>query len=220
MRGRQPSSNRLWEGIGAQLRHPSGLFGKLAGSAMVFANAKPNTLAIAALSLRAGESLLELGCGPGRALQQLLACPHLARAIGLDWSDVMLAQASRRNRPAFDAGRLALVRGDFARLPFIAEFVDAILAVNVAYFMDSPAAVHEARRVLRPGGRIVLFATHRSAMRNWPFAGAHSHRLFDHAGLTALLIDAGFAAECIHIESVNAGFGVLGLLAVAHKEKA
>ena len=190
----------------------------MAGSLMAFANAKPNTLALAALSMREGESLLELGCGPGRALQGLLRLPHLARVIGLDWSEVMLAQASRRNRRAVEAGRLALVRGDFATLPFIAELADAILAVNVVYFMHSSAAVREARRVLRPGGRMVLYATDRSAMRRWPFAGSHTHRLFDHNRLTALLIDAGFAADCIRIEGVDAGFGIMGLLAVAQKE--
>ena len=191
----------------------------MAGSLMAFVNAKPNTLAVAALSMREGESLLELGCGPGCALQGLLRLPHLARVIGLDWSEVMLAHASRRNRLALEAGRLALVRGDFARLPFIAEIADAILAVNVVYFMHSSAAVREARRVLRPGGRMVLYATDRSAMRRWPFAGSHTHRLFDQNRLTALLIDAGFAADCIRIEGVNAGLGIMGLLAVAQKEK-
>jgi SAM-dependent methyltransferase len=215
----RPSFTALWQGIGAQLRNPSGLWGRMAGSLMAFANAKPNTLALAALSMREGESLLELGCGPGCALQGLLRLPHLARVIGLDWSEVMLAHASRRNRLALEAGRLALVRGDFARLPFIAEIADAILAVNVVYFMHSSAAVREARRVLCPGGRMVLYATDRSAMRRWRFAGPDTHRLFDHNRLTALLIDAGFAADCIRIEGVNAGLGVMGLLAVARKEK-
>jgi SAM-dependent methyltransferase len=207
----------LWEGIGAQLRNPSGLWGRTAGSAMAIANAKPNTLAVAALGMRDGESLLELGCGPGHALQELLRLPHLARVIGLDWSEVMLAQASRRNRLAVEVGRLALIRGNFARLPFVDEVADAVLAVNVAYFMHSSAAVREARRVLRPGGRIVLYATDRSAMRRWPFAGPNTHRLFNHKSLTTLLIDAGFAADRVRIESVNAGFGIEGLLAMAQK---
>jgi SAM-dependent methyltransferase len=215
----RPSFNALWQGGGAQLRNPSGLSGRLLGRVMTFANAKPNTLATAALGMREGESLLELGCGPGRALQGLLRLPHRGRLIGLDWSEVMLAHASRRNRPALEAGRLVLVRGDFARLPFIDEIADAILAVNVAYFMYSSAAIREARRVLRPGGRIVLYVTHSSAMRRWPFAGPDTHRLFDHNGLTALLVDAGFAADWIRIECVDAGFGVLGLLAVAWKEE-
>jgi SAM-dependent methyltransferase len=210
----------LWEGIGAQLRNPSGLWGRTTGSVMAVANAKPNTLAVAALGMREGESLLELGCGPGHALQELLRLPHLARVIGLDWSEVMLAQASRRNRLALEAGRLALIRGDFGGLPFVDEITDAVLAVNVVYFMHSSAAAREAHRVLRPGGRIVLYATHGSAMRRWPFAGYHTHRLFDHKRLTTLLIDAGFAVDRIRIEGVNAGFGIGGLLAVAQKEKA
>ena len=187
--------------------------------AMARANAKPNRLALAALSLRDGETLLELGCGSGRALHESLRSSRLGQAIGLDWSDTMLAQASRRNRWTLEAARCVLVRGEFAHLPFADEIVDAVLAVNVVYFMKSSAAVHEARRVLRPGGRIVIYATDRSAMRHWPFAGRHTHRLFDSSRLTALLVDAGFSADRIRIEGVNAGFGVAGLLAVAHKEK-
>jgi ubiquinone/menaquinone biosynthesis C-methylase UbiE len=208
----------LWEGIGAQLRNPSGLRGRLTGMAMARANAKPNRLAIAALGLSDGETLLELGCGSGRALHDSLRSSPLARGIGLDWSETMLAQASRRNWRMLEAGCLALVRGEFSHLPFADEIVDAVLAVNVVYFMKSSAAAREARRVLRPGGRIVLYATDRSAMRHWPFAGRHTHRLFDRSQLAGLLVDAGFSADCVRVEGVNAGFGVAGLLAVARKE--
>lgn len=187
---------------------------------MAVANARPNALAAAALGMTEGESLLELGCGPGRALQGLLRSPRLTRAIGIDRSDAMLSQAASRNQQSLEAGRLVLIRGDFAKLPFIDEIADAVLAVNVVYFMHESAALREARRVLRPGGRIVIYATHGSAMRRWPFAGPDTHRLFDQNGLTALLLDAGFAADRIRIESVDAGFSVLGLLAVARKEEA
>jgi len=108
-------------------------------------------------------------------------------------SEAMLARAERRNRPAIETGRLALVRGDFAALPFLAASADAILAVNVVYFMGNAAAAREGHRVLRPGGRIVLYASDRSAMRAWPFAGPETHRLFDRNELAALLLEAGFA---------------------------
>ena len=169
--------------------------------------------------LRDGESLIELGCGPGHALKALLRRPHLSFAIGLDWSETMLAQAARRNRSALDARRLALVRGDFAKLPLDDGTADAVLAVNVVYFMSASTVV-EARRVLRPGGRLVIYATHGSAMRRWPFACPHSHRLFDRKRLAALLVEAGFREERIRIDDVDAGFGVSGLLGVATKEDA
>jgi SAM-dependent methyltransferase len=215
-----PPVDAVWHGIGAQLRSPSGAWGQVAGRAMALANARPNALAIAALGIDDGESLLELGCGPGHALQGVLRAQELERAIGLDWSEVMLAQAARRNRTAIEKGRLELVRGDFAKLPFADEIVEAVLAVNVAYFMQSSGALREARRVLRPLGRIVLYATDRAAMSRWPFAGPDTHRLFDRDRLAALFVEAGFAPDYVDIEGVNAGFGVAGLLAVAQKRKA
>jgi SAM-dependent methyltransferase len=212
-----PSFDAVWHGIGAQLRNPSGLWGRLAGSAMAVANARPNALAVTALGMREGESLLELGCGPGHALQELLRLPRLKRAIGLDWSEVMLAQAAHRNRRALEAGRLVLIRGDFAKLPFTDEIADAVLAVNVAYFMQSSAALREAYRVLRKGGRIVLYATDERAMRRWPFVGPDTHRLFDHDQLATLFINAGFPRDRISIDGVNAGLGIAGLVALAYK---
>jgi SAM-dependent methyltransferase len=208
----------VWHGIGAQLRNPSGLWGRLTGRAMALVNARPNALCVSALRLKAGESVLELGCGPGLAVQRLIRLPELELVIGIDWSEVMLAQAARRNRAALEAGRLALVRGDFARLPFGDAIADAVLAVNAAYFMPGSAALREAHRVLRTGGRIVLYATEESAMRRWPFAGPDTHRLFDRDSLAALLLDAGFPRNRIGIDEVDAGFGVAGLVALAHKD--
>ena len=186
---------------------------------MGLVNAKPNAAALAVLDLGDGDSLIELGCGPGHALQSLLRARHLKQAVGLDWSETMLAQASRRNRLALEAGRLALVRGDCAKLPFDDETADAVLAVNVVYFM-SASSISEARRVLRPGGRLAVYATHGSAMRRWPFASRHSHRLFDRKRLAALLAEAGFMRNRIRIDDVDAGFGVIGLIGVATKEGA
>lgn len=206
--------------LGTQLRHPAGLPGRVTGSLMGIANARPNALAIAALDLRADESVLELGCGPGHALQALLRDARRSKVIGVDWSDVMLAQAARRNRGALATGRLELIRGDFAKLPLVDSIADAILAVNVVYFMANAAALGEARRVLRPGGRVVLYATHGSIMRRWPFACSDTHRLVDQRRLRALLVDAGFAGDRIRIEGVNAGLGTLGLLAAAEKDRA
>jgi SAM-dependent methyltransferase len=209
----------LFHGIGGQLRRPSSLSGRVTGGLMALLNARANALAIAALSPRDGETLLELGCGPGRALQALLRVARRSKVIGIDWSDVMLAQAARRNRLAVATGGLELIGADFAKLPLIDAIADAILAVNVVYFMANSAALGEARRVLRPGGRMVLYATHGSIMRRWPFAGPDTHRLFDHKRLRALLVDAGFASDFIRIETVNAGFGVPGLLALAAKQR-
>jgi ubiquinone/menaquinone biosynthesis C-methylase UbiE len=202
----------VWRSIGQQLRKPSGRPGHLTGTLMGVANARANAHAIAALTLGPHACVVELGCGPGFALRSLLRSPTVSRAIGIDWSKAMLADAARRNKSDIASGRLSLIRGDFACLPLAQNIADAILAVNVAYFMNGTETITEACRVLKPGGRLVLYATEASAMQHWPFAEAHTHRLFDRHGLADLLAGAGLSA---HIDMVDAGFGIPGLIAVA-----
>jgi 2-polyprenyl-6-hydroxyphenyl methylase/3-demethylubiquinone-9 3-methyltransferase len=94
-----------------------------------------------------GTRLLDLGCGKGRFAAHLSALG--AEVVGLDLSAGMLARA----------GRLARVRGSARRLPFPASSFDGLIAVEVFEHL-SPAgvdgALSEARRVLRPGGTIVV----------------------------------------------------------------
>ena len=211
------TASTFWSAVGAQLRRPEGPAGRITGHAMRFANARANACAVTALDPRPGERIVEIGCGPGHALRHLLAADVTA-VTGIDHSAEMLDQAARRNAPAVAVGYLRLLHGDFTRLPLADASVEAVLAVNVAYFMKDAGALAEARRVLVPGGRLVLYATHASAMRNWRFATPHSHRLFDEEALRALITAGGFAADGVVLQRVDAGFGVRGLIAVARKE--
>lgn len=206
----------FWAAVGAQLRRPEGAAGRIAGHAMRLANARANACAVRALAPLGGERILEIGCGPGHALRSILAA-GVARVTGIDHSPVMIAQAGRNNARAVATGRLRLVDGDFSTLPMEDDCVDAVLAVNVAYFMNDATALAEARRVLVPGGRLVLYATHANAMRNWRFAGPHSHRLFDEKELRALLAAGGFASTGTAVQRMSAGFGIEGIIAIARK---
>ena len=174
---------------------------------MHYANAWSNALAIEALCAHAGDRILELGCGPGYALKELLANPEIKEVIGIDHSELMLKQARRLNRHTTESRRLNLVQCDFSALPFSAGSIDGVLAVNVAYFMRDASPVIEARRVLRSGGRLVFYATARESMERWRFAGPQSHRLYDDIEMTALLRDGGFKTELIQVDVVSAGFG-------------
>lgn len=96
-----------------------------------------------------GRRVLDLGCGKGRFGRVLAS--RGARVVGLDLSSAMLAEAARLG--------LACVLGSARRLPFRASSFDAAIAVEVLEHLE-PRAVAEAlgelRRVLSPGGRLVL----------------------------------------------------------------
>jgi ubiquinone/menaquinone biosynthesis C-methylase UbiE len=205
----------IWAAIGRQLQNSSGLGGRLIARLMAVANRSSNRIAIRALDCSPGNTILDLGCGSGTALRVLAAMAGQGPILGLDHSGIMLAQALRHNRHAVRQGRVHLVRGCIDALPWRDDTIDKILAVHVVYFAGV-AGVREAWRVLRPGGRIVIAATDRSAMTRWKFQSS-THELFDARGLADLLVGAGFATSEITVTQIKLAFGVLGLLAIATK---
>lgn len=206
----------LWHGIGRQLACPSGPLGRLAGRLMGHVNRKPYGLALEALSPQPTDTVLEIGFGPGEGLAALIRQVAHGRVFGLDGSLPMLRSAARRNRVAVTTGHLTLATGDFRRLPWEDGTFDAVLAVNVAYFFDGEGqAVGEIARVLRPGGRVVLYVTDRETMRHWPFAGADTHTTYDATDLRALLQRGGFAPDAIEVRAVALPLAVKGLIAMA-----
>lgn len=94
--------------------------------------------------------VLEIGTGTGRTLSAV-RCDDVA--IGVDVSVGMLRQAAGRARRV----GAALVAADAARLPLGDASVDTVVSTLTMCAMPDPAdTLREVRRVLRPGGRLVM----------------------------------------------------------------
>ena len=103
----------------------------------------------AALGLRPGERVLDVGAGTGVSTEELARSG--AFAVGADLSIGML-RAGRAVRP-----EVPLLAGDALRLPFPDETFDAVtISFALRNVVDTEAALHELARVTRPGGRLVV----------------------------------------------------------------
>ena len=108
-------------------------------------------------------ALLDIGTGTGRMLE--LFAPRASSAIGIDRSSEMLRLARVKLAEAGIAGA-SLRQGDMQALPLGDESADSIILHQVLHYAQQPgAAIAEAARVLKTGGRLLVidFAQHERA---------------------------------------------------------
>ena len=108
-----------------------------------------NEICFDALGLRGEEALLDAGCGPGHFLAYIRERGHEGDLIGLDQSAAMVAEVATLGFRAIQA--------DIQQLPFDDPSFDRVVARHMLYHVpDIPLALAEARRVLKPGGRLLV----------------------------------------------------------------
>ena len=173
----------------------------------------------AILGLKPGQDVLDIGSGPG-----FLAC-EMAEAAGpggsvrgIDSSDAMLSVA-RRRKPAAGSAPVEFGPGQATGLPFPDGTFNVVASTQVyEYVHDVPAALTEAHRVLRPGGRLLVLDTDWDTIA-WRSSDADRMRTIlaawdEHLAdpylprrLTSLLTQAGFTVT--HRSAIplfNAGY--------------
>jgi ubiquinone/menaquinone biosynthesis C-methylase UbiE len=116
--------------------------------------------AVAALDLRPGERVVDIGSGPGFvALDVAEAVGPTGRVVGVDVSESMLSIATARAART-TVGWADFRAGEASSLPVGDGECDAAISTQVLeYVPDVPAALAEIHRVLKPGGRVAIVDT-------------------------------------------------------------
>jgi len=173
-----------------QFRHPRGPYGRIAGRIMSTrdTNVARNRWIAEILQPPAGAQILEIGHGPGLAIQALLPRLDGGHVTGLEISELMSRSAARRNKAAVASGRVDFRIGDSADPPADLTEFDLIFAVNATMFWTDPvAAVAELQTRLTPGGEIVfVYMPPPTSTEPAEAVAARTAELFTAAGLVAV----------------------------------
>ena len=141
----------------SQFAHPEGWVGRFVGMILAVKNRERNAWTISMLDIQPNDQVLEIGFGPGQAIQEVAKLTPNSFVAGIDLSDTMVAQASKRNAAAIRSGHVLLQQGAESPLPFEDNKFNKVFAVNSMQFWSNPiAGLEEVRRELKPGGRVAI----------------------------------------------------------------
>jgi len=182
------------------------IFGDVIARAASYSPARVASTAIRLLDLERDDAVLELGCGSGRLFSQVAVQVQRGFAMGIDPSPLMVRHARYRNRRFIESGFAAIKVGASDDLSLCGEGpFDKVYGLHVVCFWEDPRRdLAEIRRVLAPGGRLLLgFCPSQQASA----AGVRDQARCPVASVEGWLADAGFAS----IEGVSEWDGDLPL---------
>jgi ubiquinone/menaquinone biosynthesis C-methylase UbiE len=144
--------------LSLQARKPSGIIGRyLMAKIFNSINADLNSFIKEILDLQRGDRVLEVGFGPGKLINEMADITTEGVVEGIDFSQVMLKQASKVNKKHILKGNVRLQKGECSSLPFNNESFNKLCSSNTLYFWREPDKYfNEMFRVIKHGGKIVI----------------------------------------------------------------
>jgi ubiquinone/menaquinone biosynthesis C-methylase UbiE len=110
--------------------------------------------------------MLDVGCGTGLFASRVRAASPMVEVWGVDLVSEMLAKGQPRWK--FHQGHVVPVQGDSERLPFASGAFDIVTCANsFHHYPRQDRAIAEMRRVLRPGGRLMVIDGYRDGPWGW-----------------------------------------------------
>ena len=189
----------------SQSGKPRGRFGRFLVRGMNFGHSGLTRWGLTKVEIRDNATVLDIGCGGGRALERLASLASLGKVVGIDYSEDSVAVARKRNQRLIATGRVEVLHGSVSSMPFPDATFDCVSAVETYYFWpDIAADLAEVRRVMKPSGQMVIIAGmyrgSRFDKRNMRLIRAGGMRCFSVQEFEETLQDAGFSAVAVSVE--------------------
>ncbi|MGB9067813.1 MAG: class I SAM-dependent methyltransferase [Candidatus Acidiferrales bacterium] len=142
-----------------QCKKPTGLFGRLTLWRMNKSHSRLTDWGLRHTTVELRFTALDVGCGGGRTISKLAAMAAQGKVHGIDHSEESVAASRRYNAQAIRAGRVEIHQADVGKLSFPDNTFDLVTGVETHFWWpDIAAGLREIRRVLKPGGTLILIA--------------------------------------------------------------
>jgi ubiquinone/menaquinone biosynthesis C-methylase UbiE len=140
-----------------QCRKPRGAMGRRTLEAMNLGHSALTDWGLSNVEIGKTFTILDVGCGGGRTIQKLAARASEGKVFGVDYSPACVEMSREKNAEAVAAGRVDIRHASVSQLPFSDASFDLVTAVETSYYWPNFVSdLAEVRRVLKPGGRLVL----------------------------------------------------------------
>jgi SAM-dependent methyltransferase len=201
--------------LSRQAREPTGVIGRYLMTKIFNAgNADLNTFVKETLNIKKADHILEIGFGPGKLINEMAKITNEGLVQGIDFSQVMLKNASKENSQFIAEGKVKLHEGDCRYLPFDDASFDKLCSINTLYFWTDPEIYFaEMFRVVTLGGMIAIGFRDKEQMSKLNL-DQNVFNNYTQDDVVSLLSDAGFSEARI-IEKEGKPF--LSYCAVGYK---
>jgi SAM-dependent methyltransferase len=179
--------------IGNQFKKPTGFLGKIISAAMKKGNSFAYDTLLDILEIKDQDSLFEIGYGHGIGIEKILSKNNCSIS-GIDFSELMHKEATKRNKRHIELNNAKLYFGDFLTFNFGELRFDKIFCINVIYFWDNLEKPFLAiRNGLKDNGSFYFYMAHSDELNKLKFTKDDIFNKYSIENVVEKLNIAGFS---------------------------
>lgn len=178
--------------LSKHFRKPEGLFGKFIANRMVKMNYNAYHALDRHANLEKGMNIFEIGYGPGYGIEYFLDNYDITYH-GIDYSELMYANAKKRLDSNYSDNRGKLHFGDFLEYNHCDESMDRVLFSNVTYFWkDLNIPFKNIYSMLKDDGKLILYMSDKKLLEKRSMTNNRNFNLHDKRDVVKILSQCGF----------------------------
>jgi cyclopropane fatty-acyl-phospholipid synthase-like methyltransferase len=178
--------------IANQFKRPSGFMGKIVSLIMKKRNISSYDKIVDKLNIQPKDRILEIGYGHGVGINRIVS-EFDCYITGIDFSELMYAEATQRNQRHIENKRVELFFGDFLNSDFKPDSFDKVFCINVVYFWDTlEIPFSKIYTYLKADGMFCFFMEHRDNLNRLKFTDDDVFNKYSIEHVVSVLESVGF----------------------------